>query len=441
MRIIVVGAGHVGRTIVEALHEEHDLTVVDLDPRRLQELSYAYDVRTVVGNGASTRVLEDAGVREADLVLASTARVEANLVAAMLVRSLSAAKTIVRTTEVEYLDSWRAGHLDVDYLVSSEVEVAREIASTITVPAARATETFADGQVQVVEFDLPRDRPVAGLVGQALGEAELPDDSTVACIVRSDDVVPARSQQPILAGDRVVVITSPAGAQAWSRRLAPHDAPIEDVVIFGAGREGGATARELLDRGLRVRIVEPDAELAQRMAVACPKARVFQASGHDRAFLDRERIGRAGAVVVATGDDATSLYVAVLARSLGVPFTLGVVDDPVSVAVFEQGGVTVTVNPRIETAEQMIRFAHDPRTQQVAILDDDRFEVLDVVVRAESKLANQRLRDMPKTGSVIGAIVRDGVALFPRGDDVLLPGDRAIILTDATRASTVERAL
>jgi trk system potassium uptake protein TrkA len=212
-------------------------------------------------------------------------------------------------------------------------------------------------------------------------------------------------------------------------------------VVFGAGRTGGTVARQLLDRGIAVRILEPDAERAHHMAVERPRARGFHATGRDRQFLRRERIADAGAVVTATGNDTTNLYLAILARSIGVPFTLGVVDDPMSVAVFEQGGVNVTVNPRTETAEEMIRFAHDPRTRQLAMLDDDRFEVLDIVVREESALANMRFREMPQTGSVIGALVRDGSAVFPRGDDVLRPGDRAIVLVEAARAATVERAL
>lgn len=425
---------------MEALHEEHDLVVVDLDAGRLQELSYAYDVRTVTGNGASRRVLQEAGVEEAGLVLASTARVEANLVAAMLVRRLSDAKTIVRTTDVDYLESWWEGYLDVDYMVSSEIETAREIASSIAVPAARATEMFADGQVQIVEFDVPRDGG-PGLVGQRLGDAKLPAESTVSCIVRDDAVVPARAQQQILPGDRLIVIGSPSAAREWSRRLAPGERPVDDVVVFGAGRTGGTVARELLDRGFGVRIVEPDAERAQHMATARPRASVFHGTGRDREFLRRERIGRAGAAVTATGNDAMNLYLAILARSIGVPFTLGVVDDPISAAVFEQGGVNVAVNPRTETAEEMIRFAHDPRTRQLAMFDDGRFEVLDILVRDDSALAGVRFRELPQTGSVIGALVRDGVTLFPCGEDVLRPGDRAIVLTEAKRASIVERAL
>ena len=140
-------------------------------------------------------------------------------------------------------------------------------------------------------------------------------------------------------------------------------------------------------------------------------------------------------------DDAKNHYAATLARLHGVKFTIAIVHEAVSAQVFERAGIDVVINPRQLTAEELVRFAHDPRTQQVAMLEGDRYEVLDVTVRAESELANLRFRDMPMTGALIGAIVRNGKAIFPHGEDVLLPGDRVIVFTEANRAAEVERAL
>jgi trk system potassium uptake protein TrkA len=155
VRVVIVGAGHIGRTLVEALHGEHDVTVIDLDKRSLAALSYRLDVHTVQGNGASRRVLQEAGVPKADLVVATTARDEANLVAAMLVKRMSGARTIVRVSNVEYLDAWREREIDVNFMVSSELETANAVAGVIGFPAARQTDVFAGGQVQIVEFDVP----------------------------------------------------------------------------------------------------------------------------------------------------------------------------------------------------------------------------------------------------------------------------------------------
>ncbi len=140
-------------------------------------------------------------------------------------------------------------------------------------------------------------------------------------------------------------------------------------------------------------------------------------------------------------DDAKNLYAATLAKLHGAPFTIAVAHEHLSLEVFERAGVDVAIDPRSLTAEEIVRFAHDPRTQQVAMLEQDRYEVLDITVRAESKLVGKPFRELPMTGALIGAIVRDGTALFPHGHDILEPGDRVILFTESGRVGEVERAL
>jgi trk system potassium uptake protein TrkA len=141
------------------------------------------------------------------------------------------------------------------------------------------------------------------------------------------------------------------------------------------------------------------------------------------------------------GDDSKNHYAATLAKVRGVSFTIAIISDPAAREVYDHSGVDVTVNPRQVTAEEIVRFAYDPRTQQVAMLEGDRFEVLDITTRPDSEYVGKRFRDMPIRGALIGAIVRDGEAIFPKGDDVLLAGDRVILFTEASRVGSVERAL
>ena len=156
MKIIVVGAGQVGSTIVEALHGEHDLTVIDTVRERLEPLAYRYDIATIEANGASRRAIQQAGTSAADLFIACTSRDEVNLVACSFARAEAPRATIViRTSNVEYIDLWREGRLDVDFAVSSELETARAVARSIGMPSARQTDVFADGQVEIVEFEIP----------------------------------------------------------------------------------------------------------------------------------------------------------------------------------------------------------------------------------------------------------------------------------------------
>lgn len=442
MRIIVLGAGHVGTTVVEALFDDHELTVVDRDPARLSALANLFDVRTVEGNGASRAALEEAGVAAADLLIASTSRDEVNLVAAMLTRRLSErARTLVRTTDVEHLRAWREGVLDVDFMVSSELESANAVFDAIAVPGARHADVMADGQVTIAEFDVTQEAAGCALLDRPLARAPLPPDSRIAAIARADELVLPRGDETLRIGDRVVVIASPESARAWARQLAPDEPAVEEVVVFGATPLGIAIARKLLRHDWRVRLVEPGVEGARRAAAELPRARVFHAAPSDRSLLREERIGSAQVAVAALGDDARSLYAAVAARTAGVHTTIAVVDDPTSLRIFETAGIDVAVNPRAATAQQLVRFAHDPRTQQVAFLDDDRFDVLDITVRPDGELLNRPLRELPRTGSTIGAIVRDGHAFFPHGDSELHPGDRAIVLVDPLRAAQVEAAL
>ncbi len=441
MKIFIIGAGQVGATIVEALHDEHELTVFDLDDERLAAISQRYDVHTAPGNGASRRVLSDAGITRADLLIACTSRDEANIVAAMISKACSPrTTTVVRTTNPEYLEVWREGQLDVDFIVSSEIETANAIFRTIGVPSARQTDVFADGQVQMAEFDVTQNAD-PGILSSSLREAQLPSDSRVAAIIRSDNVVIPRGAEMIKPGDRIVVIGSPDAVQSWGTLIAPDTGKVRDVVIFGAGRAGIAVARLLLEQSIGVRLIEADRDRARYVATELPDARVYNATGFDPDFLERERIADAQVAVFAMRDDMKNHFAAALAQVHGARFTVAIVHEAASQEIFEHAGIDVTVNPRQITAEEIVRFAHDPRTQQVVMLEGDRFEVLDITTQRGSEYVGLKFKDMPIRGAVIGAIVRDGHAVFPHGDEVLRQGDRVIVFTESRRVAEVERAL
>ncbi len=441
MRIVIVGAGQVGSTVVEALHAEHDLSVIDVARDRLEAIAYRYDVRTIEANGASRKALQDAGIDKADLFIACTSRDEVNLVACSFARiEAPKATTVIRTSNVEYIQLWRAGRLDVDFAVSSELETAYAVSRSIGMPAARQTDVFARGQVLIVEFDV-LDGADTSLVGPPLREARIPADSRVLGIIRGDSVTLPRGGETIATGDRIVVIGSPEAARGWGALLAPGASAVEDVIVYGGGQVGTAIARMLHAQRIGVRLIEPDKERAREVAEELPGCRVYNTSGVDPDFLERERIGQAQAGVFAMKEDAKNHYAATLARVHGVPFTIAVVHDTISTQVYEHSGVDVTINPRGVTAEEIVRFAHDPRTQQVTMLEGDRYEVLDITTQPTSEYVGLRFREMPIRGAMIGAIVRDGTAVFPRGDDVLQAGDRVIVFTETSRVPDVEKVL
>jgi trk system potassium uptake protein TrkA len=238
----------------------------------------------------------------------------------------------------------------------------------------------------------------------------------------------------------MVVLASPKAIRLWSGIVAGGEQRTGDVVVFGGGRTGVAIARLLLSQGSRVRIVESDSRRAHEIAELLPRARVLEATGMDPDFLDRERIGNAEVAVFAMREDAKNHYAATLAKLHGVPSTIAIVHDAVSVEVFERSGIDIALNPRLITSEEIVRFAHDPRTRQVAMLERNRFEILDVTL-GDSKLIGKPFSELPTTGTVIGAVVRGDRAFFPYGHDRLQPDDRVIVFTEAERVVEVEREL
>ena len=245
----------------------------------------------------------------------------------MLVKRLSKAQTIIRSTSSAYLDAWRENELDIDFMVSPELETANAIAALLGIPAARHTDVFAEGKVQIVEFDVPADAPDGSLVGRELRRAEVPSNSKVVGLIRGDSAIVPRGDERILGGDRVVVVASPDSARAWCRVAGRPDERIDDVVIFGAGSMGTTIARSLVERGLRVRLVDAQRERVREVAEAMPEVRAFHAHAFDPEFLERERMGRMGAAVYCLNDDARNLYGAILAKGHGVGMTIALVHD------------------------------------------------------------------------------------------------------------------
>jgi trk system potassium uptake protein TrkA len=439
VRIFIIGAGLIGERIISTLHADHDVTAVDLDPAKLKPLAQHYDVATAQANAASGRDLLRAGIADAELVISCTSRDEANLVAGTFARSAApAAKTIVRTQSADYVEIWREGRIDVDFVVSSELETARGVATAIGMPAARHTDMFVDGRVQVVELDIPE---TANVVKRKLRAAQLPSESRVAGIIRGGRAILVRGDAEIEPGDRVVVIGSPRAAREWCQLVATRRAEVHDVAVWGAQELGAAIARALVEQGLSVKVIEPDAGRAARLAERLPGARVFHTEGLDPGFLQREGIARIQAAIFAMRDDARNLFAAAVARLHGVGYTIALAHDPISALVYEEHGIDAVVDPLLVTAEEIVRFAHDPRTHQMAMIEGDRFVVLDLTTRPDSALVEVPIRELPARGALIGAIIRGGEATYPHGDDVIRGGDRVIVFTEAARAAEVERAL
>lgn len=444
MRVIVVGAGEVGTSIAESLTETHDVVIVDNDSDRVEELTYELDVLAIKGDGTALSTLEEAGLDDADIVIASTDGDETNVVICNTAASFSDAFTIARVKKTDLLDVWQQspGAYGADFMVSTDLLTAETIVRVIGLPAALDVDTFAGGTVHVAEFEVPPDGPI---VGETVQEADRDDSLTFAALVRDGGVVIPDGETRIEGDDRVVVIGSPESVRGFAEHVTPRSRQgVDDVVIIGGSGIGFQTARLLEERGFHPRLIERDHERARELAEQLPKTTVMESDATDVEFLTREHVGDADFVVSALERDEKNLLVSLLARESGAQRTVAVVDHGSYVDLFETVGVDVAVNPRLVTAEEITRFTRSKRTENIALIEEDLAEVLEVEIGPDSTLVDRPISetiiDLP-AGAVIGAITRDGEFVVPRGDTVIRSGDHVIVFAEASASAAVAEAL
>ncbi len=434
MRVVIVGAGQVGSNIAESLSDSHEVVVVDVDRDRVEALQYEVDVLAVEGDGASLATLEEAGVGEADILIASTDDDETNIVTCGTARTVADdCFTIARVKNTKFLDTWDHAEdaFGVDFMVGTNLLTAQTIVRVVGLPAARDVETFADGAVHMAEFEIDPESPVAD---QTVSEADRFDSLTFAALIRDDDVVIPTGETVIAAGDDVVVIGSRESVREFAAAVAPGATGASDVLVIGGSDIGYHTARLLESQGLAPRLIERDPERARALAEDLPGSTVLESDATDREFLEREHVDDAQVVVAALDNDEKNLLACLLAKRLGVERAVAVVDDGDYVELFEAVGVDVAVNPREATAEEITRFTRERQAENVALVESDRAEVVEIEVDAGSVLVGRPIResvpDLP-SGVVVGAITRDGAFVIPRGDTVVEAGDHVVLFVDS----------
>ncbi|WP_440007686.1 Trk system potassium transporter TrkA [Halomicrococcus sp. SG-WS-1] len=435
MRVIIVGAGEVGSSIAANLAGSHEVVVVDRDPERVDSLTYSLDVLAVEGDGTSLKTLREADIEAADMVIASTDDDETNLVVCGTAKTVDDPFTIARVKKVDYLDTWERADqraFGVDFMVCTNLLTATDIVHVIGLPAARDVDPFAGGKVQMAEFEVRSDSPIAD---QTVQQADHFDSLTFAAIIRNGDVAIPKGDTLIRADDKVVVIGSPESVQQFAREVAPDETPSKDkeLVVIGGSEIGFHTARLMEERDLRPRLIERDHERARELAEDLPHTVVMESDATDAEFLTREHVDEADVVVAALENDEKNLLVSVLAKQLGAERAIAVVEDAEYVDLFEQVGIDVAINPREVTAEEITRFTREAPAENVALIENDRAEVLEIEVDGDSVLADASIQNAVSrlpNGVVVGAITRDGEFVVPRGDTVVQRGDHVVVFVD-----------
>ena len=441
MHVVVIGAGEVGTSIASSLASDHEVVVIDADPDRAEQLKYELDVLTIAGDGTASAIQSTAEVGRADMVIACTDDDQTNLVACGTAKTLGDGFTIARVKSTEFLRTWEGseGAFGVDFMVCTDLQTAENIVRVIGLPAAVDVDPFAGGLVQMAEFEIAEGSPVAE---QTVSEADRFESLTFVGLFRDGEMIIPRGDTEIEAGDRAVVIGSPESVQSFATDVAPEMTPgrAEEIVIVGGTEIGYQTARLLGEREFRPRLIERDADRARWLAENLPNAVVMQHDATDTEFLTREHVDDADVLVTALRSDEKNLLVSVLAKRLGVDRVIAVVDSPDYVTVFEEIGIDIAINPRTVTAEEITRFTYESVAENIAVLENDQAEVLELELTEGCGLVGRPISEIVADTDarfVIGAITRNRELVTPRGETVLRPGDHVILFVESDSVSEI----
>ena len=441
MRVVVIGAGQVGTEIAADLAPAHEVVVIDCDEELVETLQYEIDALTIAGDGTSLETLEGASVGEADLFISCTDDDRVNLIACGTAKVLGDPFTIARTKRTQYLRTWEHDQraFGVDFLVCSDLLTAETIVRVIGLPAALDVDPFAGGLVQMAEFEISDTCPVAG---QRIAEADRFESLTFAGLFRAGEMIIPTGDSIIEPGDRAVVIGTPESVQQFAMGLDTDETPSssDEIVIFGGSEIGYHTARLLEERNMSPRLIEQDHDRAREIAEELPNTVVMEHDVTDTEFLSREHVDEADTVVATLESDEKTLLTAILAKRIGCQRVVATVESGEYVRLFEEIGIDVAINPREVTAEEIIRFSFDSPAENVAVLENDQAEVLELELGAESELVGHPLRDLDEMIDgqfVVGAITRDRQFVIPRGETELRVGDHIVVFAETPLVSEI----
>ncbi len=446
-RVLVVGAGMVGTTCAQRLARDgFDVTIIERDEERARQLLDQLDVQVVAGNGSSIPVLREAGLDEDCLLLAVTDSDEVNMITALVAGTAFRVKTqVVRLRSDEYrenieeLGSFWPGKT---HGISPDRVAADRVTALLRVPHALDVAELLGGRVVVAGFRIEENSPFAGRTLAELGAEARGERFLVAAIWRMDRVLIPEGSTRLEPRDILYFSCLPGQLPAIVRRLGYTWDPERRVVVGGGGHVGRMVARAALGMGLRVAVIEHDRASAERLALELERALVLHGEVTDEELLLEAGIERASTYVAATGDQERNLLSSVLAKRLGTPRVIPLVDHPAYLAVAEATGIDAVVSPRLATVSALLRFVRGGHVEETASLLHELVEVSVVEIDASSPLAGRTLAEASlPAGVLVTAIARDGDVLVPGGRDRALPGDRVVVFSLAETMDAAARAL
>src|ERR1700682_2266960 len=449
MKILILGAGKVGRPAADHLSREeaNEVTVVDLNEDVLRDLQDRLDVRTVAGNAAHPTVLETAGAAEADIIVALTSSDEVNMMACEVAFTLFRTPTkIARIRAADYTSRaalFGAEGLSVDVFINPEQLVTEYVERLIYHPGALEVLDFADGKVRLVGVRAQRD---GLLVGQSLRELarHLPKvEVRVVAIYRDGRSVPPEGDTVVAEGDEVFFLAARNDIRRVMSELRHPDDPARRIVIAGGGSIGFRLAKTL-EQHNQVKIIERDARRARRIAELLENAVVLHGDAADEELLIEENIDSADVFAALTNSEEANILSAMLAKRLGAHKVMALINKPSYAELIESGSIDVAISPQTVTIGSLLAHVRRGDVVRVHSLRRGAAEALEVVVHGDadsSKVIGRRIEDIALPGgATLGAVVRVEDVIIAHHDTTVQPDDHLILfLTDRRHIEAVEK--
>lgn len=452
MKVIICGAGQVGWQIARQLAgERNDVTVVEQDPALAARISETLEVRGLAGHASYPDVLDRAGARDADMIIAATHSDEVNMVACQVAHAVfGVSRKIARIRAQSYLDLaysdlYRRDHLPIDVVISPEREVAEAALQRIAAPTAFDTESFFGGKAQLLGIVLDADCPVINTPLRQLSALFSSLSAIVVGVRREGRLFAPESGDQLFPGDQVYVFSA---TEDVARTLEVFGRPAsrqERIVILGGGNVGQMVARALETQPggrARVKVIERSREQAERAADLLERTIVLNGDGLDSQLLREAGVERADVMLALTDDDKTNLLACVRAKAEGCRMTMALLNDPTMIQLLPALDIDATINPRATTVSSILRHIRHGRVRAVYAIGDSEAEMIEAQVLSTSPLAGRPIREIDfPDGVLVGGLMRAGRIVRLAPDTRLEDGDVVAIFALTADVPEVEKLL
>lgn len=438
MKIIIVGCGKIGKSLAEKLVSEgHDVAVVDKSPEVIDDVTNAYDVMSLCGIGTDCEVLAEAGAARADIVIATTDSDELNMLSCYIARTLGAKYTIARIRDPEYNDKslgFMVTQLQLSAALNPEASVAHTIANILKFPSAVNIETFASRRFEIVEMILDDDSPLIGKNMIDLRKHS-PGKFLICSVLRENEVIIPDGRFELKGGDRIAVTAAPMEIGKLLRSFGLITRKAKDVMILGASRIAYYLSQSLIASGHNVTVIDKNAKRCEEFAESLPGVTVIHGDGADQDMLIEEGLAQKDAFVSLTGFDENNILISYFASSQNVPKVIAKVNRPEFYPIAGKLGIDTIITPIQTVADEVVRYARalqnsvGSNVEKLYKIMDGKAEALEFNVSADFSHAGKALKEIKfKQNILIAGILRNRRPIVPNGDDVIMPGDKVIVI-------------